>query len=77
MILPHLQGWDINMATQMRAVAAKRAEMRSRYFTRDEAGRLGWNVDHPAQGGRFLEEQEVVDYFPILSPALRRDRPDG
>ena len=64
------------MATQMRAVAAERAEMRSRYFTRDEAGRLGWNVDHPAQGGRFLEDKEVVDYFPILSPALRRDRPD-
>ena len=57
-------------------VAAKRAEMRSRYFTREEAGRLGWNVDHPEHGGHFLEEQEVVDYFPALSSALGRDRPD-
>ena len=57
-------------------VAAKRAEMRSRYFTREEAGRLGWNVDHPARGGHFLEEQEVVDYFPALSSTLGRNRPD-
>ena len=57
-------------------VATKRAEMRSRYFTREEAGRLGWNVEHPAHGGHFLEEQEVVDYFPALSSALGRDRPD-
>ena len=58
-----------------RGVANKRAEMRSRYFTREEAGRLGWNVEHPARGGHFLEEQEVVDYFPALSSALGRDRP--
>ena len=59
-----------------RGVAEKRAEMRARYFTREEAGRLGWNVEHPDQGGHFLEEQEVVDYFPALSSALGRERPD-
>lgn len=64
------------MATQTPTVATKRAEARSRYFTREEAGRLGWNVAHPAQGGHFLEEQEVVDYFPALESALGYHKPD-
>lgn len=64
------------MSASKSTVARKRAEMRSRYFTRDEARRLGWNVAHPDQGGAFLEEQEVIDYFPELVPALGRDRPD-
>lgn len=56
--------------------AQKRAEARTRYYTREEAGRLGWNVQHPMRGGDFLEEQEIVDYFPDLSSALGRERPD-
>ncbi len=56
--------------------AQKRAEARTRYYTREEAGRLGWNVQHPMRGGDFLEEQEIVDYFPDLSTALGRERPD-
>ena len=58
------------------SIAVKRAEMRSRYFTREEASRLGWNIEHPARGGHFLEEQEVVDYFPALSSSLGLERPD-
>ena len=65
-----------DMTAPESTVARKRAEMRSRYFTRDEARRLGWNVAHPDRGGAFLEEQEVVDYFPELVSALGRDRPD-
>lgn len=57
-------------------VATKRAESRSRYYTRDEARRLGWNVRHPSQGGNFLEEQELVDYFPSLRDSIGLDRPD-
>ena len=62
--------------TAKAVVATKRAEARSRYFTREEAKRLGWNVDHPNNGGQFLEEQEVVDFFPELSATLGQDKPD-
>lgn len=50
--------------------------MRSRYFARDEARRIGWNVEHPARGGKFLEENEVVAFFPQLKSSLRLERPD-
>ena len=54
-----------------------RTEMRSRYFARAEAQRIGWNVDHPAQKGSFLEENEIVDHFPKLKKqTLRLNRPD-
>ena len=69
--------WGTHLATHnFISTADKRAEMRSRYFTRAEAGRLGWNVEHPRQGGQFLEEHEVVDFFPSLGGVLGRDRPD-
>ena len=60
----------------MAALAQKRAEARTRYYVREEASRLGWNVRHPSHGGNFLEEQEIVDYFPALKFALKNDRPD-
>lgn len=50
--------------------------MRSRYFTRAEAQRIGWNVEHPERSGAFLEEHELVRYFPQLRETLNRDRPD-
>jgi len=57
-------------------IAHKRAEARSRYYAREEAQRLDWTVSHPTKGGRFLEEQEIVDFFPALRPALGNGRPD-
>mgnify|MGYP001582359827 FL=1 len=57
-------------------VAQKRAEVRTRYYVREEAERVGWDVRHPARGGDFLEEQEIVDYFPDLKFALGDQRPD-
>jgi type I restriction enzyme M protein len=60
----------------MSVAANKRAEARTRYYTRAEATRIGWNVQHPSLGGSFLEEQEIVDYFPALSSALGNNRPD-
>jgi type I restriction enzyme M protein len=57
-------------------IAHKRAESRSRYYTRDEAQRVGWDVRHPAKGGAFLEEQELVNYFPVLKASLGSERPD-
>src|SRR4051794_20333790 len=53
----------------------KRAEVRCRYYTREEAKRLGWDVRHPSQGGKFLEEQELVDFFPLLKPSLGKEKP--
>ena len=50
--------------------ANKRAEARTRYYTRTEAMHIGWDVRHPGQGGSFLEEQEIVDYFPKLASTL-------
>lgn len=60
----------------MAELAEKRAEARTRYYTREEAHRLGWNVGHPSRGGSFLEEQELVDYFPALRSALGHEKPD-
>jgi hypothetical protein len=60
----------------MPAAGQKRAEARCRYYTRDEAKRLGWDVRHPSQGGMFLEEQELVDYYPALRTTLGDDKPD-
>ena len=54
----------------------RRAEARCRYYTREEASRLGWNVKHPEVGGAFLEEQELVDFFPHLRASLGAERPD-
>lgn len=54
----------------------KRAEARCRYYVREEARRLGWDVRHPKAGGRFLEEQEIVDYYPPLKGVLGANRPD-
>ena len=53
-----------------------RSEMRSRYFTRAEAQRIGWNVEHPDQGGSFLDENELVRYLPELRTTMNRARPD-
>lgn len=52
----------------------KRAESRSRYYIREQAKKRGWKIGHPAQGGEFLEEQEIVDYFPDIG--LKLVRPD-
>ena len=60
----------------MPAVTNKRAEARTRYYTRSEAMHIGWDVRHPSQGGSFLEEQEIVDYFPKLAHTLGQKRPD-
>jgi type I restriction enzyme M protein len=54
----------------------KRAEARNRYYVREEAKRIGWDVRHPREGGLFLEEQELVDFFPSLKPTLGNQRPD-
>ena len=60
----------------MVAASRKRAEARSRYYIREEAKRIGWDVRHPKEGGSFLEEQEIVDYFPALKSVLGSQRPD-
>ena len=65
--LPHSPG---------RPSGHKRAESRCRYYTREEAKRVGWDVRHPGRGGQFLEEQELVDYFPALKAKLGLERPD-
>lgn len=64
------------MASDAPILARKRAESRARYYTRDEARRLGWMTAHPSAGGKFLEEQEIVDYFPMLRPLLGAEKPD-
>lgn len=58
------------------SLAQKRAEARTRYYTRSEADRIGWNVRHPTGGGGFLEEQEIVDFFPALASVLGKRKPD-
>lgn len=55
---------------------SRRAEARARYYCREEARRLGWDANHPQRGGQFLEEQEVVDFFPELRDFLGLRRPD-
>ncbi|MGJ0353679.1 N-6 DNA methylase [Aliarcobacter cryaerophilus] len=52
----------------------KRAESRSRYYIREQAKKRGWKTGHPAKGGEFLEEQEIIDYFPDIG--LKLARPD-
>lgn len=58
------------------ANSATRSEMRSRYHARAEAQRIGWNVEHPARGGAFLDENELVRFFPELRASLNLNRPD-
>jgi type I restriction enzyme M protein len=55
-------------------MAIKRAESRARYYIREQATKRGWNPQHPGKGGGFLEEQEIVDYFPTIGLGL--ERPD-
>jgi hypothetical protein len=62
--------------TPTATIAKKRAEARCRYYTRDEALRLGWNVNHPSGGGSLLEEQELVDFYPPLKKTLGGEKPD-
>ena len=50
----------------------KRAESRARYFTRKIASEKGWNIEHLQKGGDFLEEQEIIDYFPNIGLGLNR-----
>jgi len=52
----------------------KRAESRTRYFIRSISERRGWNVSHAQRNGDFLEEQEIVDYFPQIGLGL--EKPD-
>ncbi len=52
----------------------KRAESRSRYYIRDQAKKRSWSIGHPSKGGEFLEEQEIIDYFPDIG--LKLSRPD-
>ncbi len=54
--------------------SAKRSESRARYFIREKAQKRGWNVAHPSSKGDFLEENEIVAYFPNIG--LGGDRPD-
>src|SRR5262245_16474263 len=56
------------------APKATRSETRARYFIRAEAGRRGWNLDHPSRGGDFLEENEIVAHFKDIG--LGQDKPD-
>ena len=52
----------------------KRAESRTRYFIRNISAKRGWNVNHVQRSGDFLEEQEIVDFFPNIGLGL--DKPD-
>lgn len=54
----------------------KRAESRARYLFREKASiqSKGWNAKHPQNGGDFLEENEIVGFFPNIG--LELDRPD-
>jgi len=57
-----------------RVRVTKRAESRARYFIREKAQKRGWNIAHPANKGQFLEENEIIAYFP--DSGLGNDRPD-
>jgi hypothetical protein len=37
---------------------------------------VGWDTRHPDRNGHFLEEQEIVAYFPELVATLGQERPD-
>ena len=52
----------------------KRAESRTRYFVRNISAKRGWNIGHVQRSGDFLEEQEIIDYFPQIGLGL--DKPD-
>lgn len=52
----------------------KRAESRCRYLCREIAQQKGWDTRHPQNGGTFLEEQEIEDYFP--DSGLGNTKPD-
>lgn len=52
----------------------KRAESRCRYLIREIAQQKGWNTKHPQNGGDFLEEQEIEDFFP--DSGLEKTKPD-
>ena len=52
----------------------KKAESRVRYYIRTQSQKRGWNVDHLKKNGDFLEEQEIIDYFPDIGLGL--ERPD-
>ena len=51
---------------------ARFAESRARYYIRDQARRRGWNVGHVANGGDFLEENEIINRFPNIGLGLNR-----
>lgn len=53
---------------------SKRAESRCRYLIRNIAAQKGWNTKHPQNGGNFLEEQEIEDFFPECG--LKKTKPD-
>jgi len=55
-------------------MSKKRAESRARYYIREQAGKRGWNLNHPNQGGECLEEQEITNY--ITDIGLELERPD-
>jgi len=55
-------------------MAKKRAESRTRYFIRNISAKRGWNTNHIQRNGDFLEEQEIMDYFPQIGLSL--DKPD-
>ncbi len=57
-----------------RRVTRKRAESRARYYIREQAAKREWNTSHVAAGGHFLEENEIVAFFPNIGLGL--DRPD-
>lgn len=50
----------------------KRAESRARYFVREQAKKRGWNTNHISNGGSFLEEQEITDYYKDIGLGLTR-----
>ncbi|MDR0499599.1 MAG: N-6 DNA methylase [Holophagales bacterium] len=58
----------------IRLPTTKRSEHRTRYFIREKAQKRGWNVTHVANGGNFLEENEIVNHYPDIG--LGQDRPD-
>lgn len=55
-------------------MATRRAEARTRYFTRTQSQKRGWNISHPSKKGDVLEEQEITNYFPKIG--LGQEKPD-
>jgi len=53
-------------------MSKKRAESRTRYFVRNISAKRGWDVGHVQKNGNFLEEQEIVDFFPKIGLGLNR-----